>query len=242
MFLDAHIHIGGVFSIFTTQFKKDYLLSLMDSMNISFAFVTSISSSLHHNLYLANEISKSKGRLFGFYWVNPKRSTILNEISNVLNYGFVGLKFRAETDNYSMFNISLIEPILDYASKMNLLVYIHCSNSGVSHPYFLRDLCSLYPELKIIAGHMAQGSIDLINIAMDFDNIFLETSVCYDVKIIEYALRKLGADRILFGSDYPYSNMYREIAKILSLKIPLEDKLKILRFNSLSLLPSKYPL
>ncbi|MEM1549738.1 MAG: amidohydrolase family protein [Candidatus Methanomethylicia archaeon] len=240
MFFDAHMHIGGIFGAFTTRMCGEYLDSFMDSVGLSYGFVTSMSSSLNHNLYVISEVSKFPNRLFGFYWVNPNRTTILDEVSKALENGFIGIKFRPETDGYSMFNISLLESILDYACREKLLVYIHCSGFGSSHPRAIRHVCSLYPELKIIIGHMAQGSIEAIKIAEEYDNVFLETSVYRDKKFIEYAVNKLGSNRILFGSDYPYSNVQMEISKILNLNIPHEDKLKILFFNSLSLLPSKY--
>jgi predicted TIM-barrel fold metal-dependent hydrolase len=214
----------------------------MDDFNISHGFVTAASSSLNHNLKLMGEVSKYPSRLFGFYWVNPKRSSILDEVSRALKHGFVGLKFRPETDDYSLFNISLLDPILSYACRMRMPIYIHCSGYGVSHPNALKHICSMYPELKVIVGHMAQGSVDAIKVAEDFDNVFLETSTYRGFKVIEYAVNRVGSDRVLFGSDYPYSNIQMEISKIMNLKISWDDKLKIMGLNSLSLLPSKPPL
>jgi len=240
MFFDAHMHMGGIFGAFTTKIYGEHLTSLMDYIGLSYAFVTSISSSLNHNLHVICEVSKFPNKLFGFYWVNPKRSTVLSEISKAFHNGFVGVKLRPETDGYSIFNIQLLEPILDYASSKGLLVYIHCSGFGLSHPRAIKHLCSLYPELNFIIGHMAQGSIEAVEIAEKYDNIFLETSICHDKKFIEYAVKRIGSNRILFGSDYPYSNIKMELSKILNLNIPFEDKLNILRFNSLSLLQSKH--
>jgi len=211
----------------------------MDDFNISYGFVTAASSSLNHNLKLINEVSKFSNRLFGFYWVNPKRSSILDEVSKALDYGFVGVKFRPETDGYNLFNISLLDPILSYACKMGMLVYIHCSGYGASHPNALRLICSTYPELKVIIGHMAQGSVDAIRVAEDFDNVFLETSTYRGFKVIEYAVNRIGSDRVLFGSDYPYSNIQMEISKIMNLRVSWDDKIKIMGLNSLSLLSSK---
>jgi len=239
MIFDAHMHIGGVFGIFTANICAEHMLSIMDDFNISYGFVTAASSSLNHNLKLINEVSKFPNRLFGFYWVNPKRSSILDEVSKALDYGFVGVKFRPETDGYNLFNISLLDPILSYACKMGMLVYIHCSGYGASHPNALRLICSTYPELKVIIGHMAQGSVDAIRVAEDFDNVFLETSTYRGFKVIEYAVNRIGSDRVLFGSDYPYSNIQMEISKIMNLRVSWDDKIKIMGLNSLSLLSSK---
>jgi predicted TIM-barrel fold metal-dependent hydrolase len=242
MIVDAHMHIGAVFGVFATNICAEHILSIMDDFNISHGFVTAASSSLNNNLKLMGEVSKYPGRLFGFYWVNPKRSSILDEVSRALKHGFVGLKFRPETDGYSLFNISLLDSILSYACRMRMPVYVHCSGYGVSHPNALKHICSMYPELKVIVGHMAQGSVDAIKVAEDFDNVFLETSTYRGFKVIEYAVNRVGSDRVLFGSDYPYSNLQMEISKIMNLKISWDDKLKIMGLNSLSLLPSKPPL
>jgi predicted TIM-barrel fold metal-dependent hydrolase len=51
------------------------------------------------------------------------------------------------------------------------------------------------------------------------------------VNAIEYAYRVVGAERIFFGSDYPFFNPAEEIEKIKRANIPADAKEKILGKN-----------
>ena len=69
------------------------------------------------------------------------------------------------------------------------------------------------------------------------ENVFLETccsTVIYGV--MEMLVNKIGADRILFGSDMPFVNANAQIGKILHAKISDDDKRKILGLNMAKIL------
>lgn len=237
MIIDSHMHMGSISGASINSISGEYLISIMNKFNIDYSFVTSLSSSLKHNQIVINEVLKFPNRLIGFYWVNPMRNSILEEVSKVVGKGFIGIKLRPETDGYSLFNVSLLQSILDFAMKMGFIVYIHCSGFGVSHASAFNAICDFYPDLKVIIGHMAQGSLEAIKVARKHDNIFLETSTCHYEKFLSYAIKILGSNRILFGSDFPYSNIILEISKITQLNIPMDDKSKILGGNASLLLP-----
>ncbi|MEM2136933.1 MAG: amidohydrolase family protein [Candidatus Methanomethylicia archaeon] len=238
MIIDSHMHMGSVSGASINSISGEYLVSIMDMFNIDYGFVTSLSSSLKHNKIVMGEVLRFPNRFIGFYWVNPMRNSILEEVSKVVGKGFMGIKLRPETDGYSLFNISMLQPVLDFAMKMELIVYVHCSGFGVSHANAFNTICDLYPDLKVIIGHMAQGSLEAIKAAVKHDNILLETSTYHYEKFLLYAIKTLGSNRILFGSDFPYSNVSLEISKIIQLNIPMEDKYKILGGNASLLLPS----
>ncbi len=69
----------------------------------------------------------------------------------------------------------------------------------------------------------------------DVDNIMLETSLI-DSDIILDAIRILGAERFLFGSDAPRSDVCVEVGKIRSLPIPISDLERILWLNAKELI------
>ena len=72
-------------------------------------------------------------------------------------------------------------------------------------PSILDEVAMAYPEVTIIIGHT--GGIHppfneiALMVAMKNDNVYLETSKAV-VPILQKALEEIGADRILFGSDW----------------------------------------
>ena len=67
----------------------------------------------------------------------------------------------------------------------------------------------------MVMGHMGYTDFwyDAVPAALQSENIYLETSLI-DIMSIQNAIEKVGAERILFGSDYPESDLSLELEKI----------------------------
>jgi len=119
-----------------------------------------------------------------------------------------------------------------------------------------------YPNLKIIIGHMGEflpytiARIDnMIDIFKDqdpwikcknnfsyyvkHDNIYVSTSGIFDENVIDFAIKQLGIEHILFGADFCYENAKRSVDFILNLNISDDDKHKICHLNGERLLNLK---
>ncbi|MHA1763162.1 MAG: amidohydrolase family protein, partial [Promethearchaeota archaeon] len=80
-------------------------------------------------------------------------------------------------------------------------------------------IVSFFPEFKFIMGH-AGGSADYLNIRKScekYPNVFVETSMAPTTSPLEEIIWKIGPERLLFGTNYPYCLPSSEIVKILSL-------------------------
>ena len=102
--------------------------------------------------------------------------------------------------------------------------------------------CKKYPDLKVIIPHIGLvngGSYHIIPEFKDYPNVYVETSLAYPFEIIT-AIIQFGVDRVIFGSDTPYSSTKIELHNLLeydSMKhFSEEDTKKILAKNMLSLM------
>ena len=93
--------------------------------------------------------------------------------------------------------------------------------------------------MNIIIGHFAFVSQPAIEKIQSHENLFLETSVVSSNVVIRLLARKLGARKILFGSDSPMSDQEIELLKIKKSGLDEKEKEMILSGNLLSLLNSK---
>ncbi len=65
-------------------------------------------------------------------------------------------------------------------------------------------------------------------------NVFVDTSGSQpEDGYLEYALKTLGADRILFGSDYPIRDIATQLGRIDSVEMCKRDREKVLSENAL---------
>ena len=99
-----------------------------------------------------------------------------------------------------------------------------------------------FKGLKLILAHLGSGFWDqTIEIADKFPDVMFDTAIAIsyinssttldDGDAIDL-IRTIGADRILFGSDYPWVNPRGDIERIRRLDIPREDKYLILGQNA----------
>lgn len=72
---------------------------------------------------------------------------------------------------------------------------------------------------------------DAVPAALQSENIYLETSLI-DIMNIHTAIEKVGAHRILFGSDFPESDLGLELEKIMMIDMDDEARGDILGRNA----------
>jgi predicted TIM-barrel fold metal-dependent hydrolase len=75
--------------------------------------------------------------------------------------------------------------------------------------------------------------------ARRYPNIYLDTGASVLTRYLELAVKELGPERVVYGSDEPDVDCRLEIFKVRMLKLPKEQEQMILGNNMLRLL-SKY--
>lgn len=68
------------------------------------------------------------------------------------------------------------------------------------------------------------------------ENVCLETSIIAMLSFIENAVEEIGAQRIVWGTDFPYGSPPVELKKIEELRISEEQRAMILGKNAMRLL------
>ena len=79
-------------------------------------------------------------------------------------------------------------------------------------------------------AHMVEP--ESVDVTKRNENIFLETSYAQHPRRITQAAKTLGADRLLYGSDYPLGGgMEFELSKIMLAELTDQEKIMILGEN-----------
>ena len=113
----------------------------------------------------------------------------------------------------------------------------------LTHPPAAEQMAALipfadrHPDMKLILAHLGSvAHVDAMVRAAN-GNILTDTSGIASSKnnVVEYAVERAGADRILFGTDTYAPGFQR--GRIEYARIPDADKIRILRDNALRLFP-----
>jgi predicted TIM-barrel fold metal-dependent hydrolase len=140
-----------------------------------------------------------------------------------------------------------LAPYLELAASAGLPVVVHCGRWQEVAGYRLAlEAAGRYPQLPFVLAHMGGDSPDLVTAAIGEllssgrDNVCLGTESIREPWLLESAVEKLGASRLIFGSDYNLNHPepFRRLVEILD--ITDRQREQILRDNVCALLPARH--
>ena len=115
----------------------------------------------------------------------------------------------------AIYQIHLTSPLasrlMSTARDLGLVVNIH-SGSEISHPLGIGALSRRFPEVTVLMDHMGyrEWTGDAIEAARDNPNLYLGTTIAsFEPSSVERAVRELGPERVVYGSNWPalYSDL-----------------------------------
>jgi predicted TIM-barrel fold metal-dependent hydrolase len=144
--------------------------------------------------------------------VNPNDGAALQEIRQAAtDWGMRVLKIMP-----AIYQVHLTGPIaqtlMTLARELGLVVNIH-SGSEISHPLAIGALCRRFPDVTVLMDHMGYREWvgDAIEAARDNSNLYLGTTIAsFEPTTVERAVRELGPERVIYGSNWP--NLYSDLA------------------------------
>ncbi|MBC9250212.1 amidohydrolase [Pseudomonas alcaligenes] len=109
------------------------------------------------------------------------------------------------------------------------------SETGRPVPY-LDEVALDFPELRIVAGHIGHPWTDeMIGVAWKHDNVYIDTSAYlpryYPQQLLQF-MQSYGADKVLFGSNFPQLSLSRCMAQVQELGLNAEVQAKFLGGNA----------
>lgn len=124
------------------------------------------------------------------------------EILRCLDQGCKGVKFHPWIQSFPA-NSAYLYPALEICGERRIPVLFHTGTPPYSQPFQVMEQARRFPRVPFVIGHFGKiMSLDAIRSAELFPNVYLETSGA-QVADLEFAMQRIGADRILFGTDLP---------------------------------------
>ena len=212
----------------------------MDRCGIAQAVLTSIFSCYGGvaigNEAVADACRRYPGRLFGYITVDPKfPEEMQRELSQRgAESGFVGLKFHCAAHSTTM-GSGLYAPAFEYADSRGWPILIH----GADPVETWLEQCRRYPNARLIIAHACGFSPErdedrrFVAAPRDHGNLFLDLAGgAIPRGNLEWLVETAGADRVLYGSDYPLYDFGYERGRVDYSPLSRNDKTQILSGNA----------
>lgn len=217
------------------------LLDEMDRRGLEAAVVLGVASSPHQvvgiNSWLAGIASP---RLIPFATLHPEFTDFRQELARLRELGFRGVKFHPNIqqffpDDEAMFPI--YEAIGD-----DFWVMFHMGDNikpvptVYARPHRLAAVLDRFPGLRVMAAHLGgYMTWDEARAALVGQDLILDLSYCSPglaPRLAAEMVRAHGADRVLFGTDYPLADPTEELAWVGGLDLKAPDLAGILGGNA----------
>ena len=223
------------------------LLHDMDECHVNQALVMAVAG-VASNEFLSKVVKTHPKRLVGFAWVtNPRnKDQSIRELNQAVNeLGLKGLKLHPGLQAFTPADQEIL-PLIKRAAELNVPILIHTAPWPPGYfynclPEHIDILKKRVPKATIIIAHMGyQRFLDLLFCIAPLPGVYAETSwgltMIADLFGIDFAtryIRRIGADNVIFGSDWmgTINEMNDQLNLIQKMSLKREEKEKILGEN-----------
>jgi len=210
---DVHVHLGRSAGINHTL-HLDQIDSFIEKFGIEKMLLFPFELDTNESNKKIKDLAKTNNKVHALYWVQKKQiETDAKILNQSIGDGYEGVKFHGTFEELPISH-DTYKPILEVLNDKEALLLVHTgrfkdgdisSNTSYLHAV---NVAKKYPKINVILAHMGGNDTSIVKKALDASkdvkNIWFDTSGITTPFRIEMAVEKIGADRILFGSDAPW--------------------------------------
>ncbi len=202
------------------------LLSSMQKAGVEQSVVLPVATRPEHlsnNLWYAELRKKSMGKIIPFGSYHPEAS--LEVVEAFSEMGLSGLKIQPNAWKMEPSDPRLF-PLYKKAQEMGLIIVFHAGDEEggkageFSHPSMFVPVLKKFPGLIVVLAHLGGyrrwSETDAL---LSFPQVFFDTSYTLHIlgrdKFLSL-VEKIGEERVLFGTDFPFRDQKEEKETLIS--------------------------
>ncbi len=190
------------------------------------------------NDFIADEVAKSNGKMTGLGTLHPDSDNIKGDVEYLVSLGLKGVKLHPDIQRFKIDDYRCLK-IYELCEEKGLPVLMHTGDYryDFSNPNRLLPVLKIYTNLTIIGAHLGGWSVwdkaseqlsGIVNFYVDCSSSmpYLKPELTLEI------IRRYGADRVLFGTDYPMWSPVAELKSFLELGLTEQETQLILSENA----------
>jgi len=177
---------------------------------------------------------------FGFGTLHPELENLEEEISRICSLGLLGVKLHSDFQDFRLDEPKAMKMYEALEGRLPVLFHMGDIKTDKSKPESLARVVKAFPRLTVIAAHFGGYSEwDSAAKALADLRVYVDTSSSLPFMSPEFArelISAYGADRCLFGTDYPMWEHEGEYARFCRIDLNQEERELLLHINAERLL------
>ncbi|MBQ8503722.1 MAG: amidohydrolase [Clostridia bacterium] len=221
--------------------------SLIESGNkigVKHYVVFSVATTPHQvnsiNTFIADTVKKSNGLLTGLGTLHPDSYEIEKDIEKIKELGLKGIKLHADFQKFC-----IDDPKCDRIYSLCEGVFPVLLHTGdirydFSNPDRVKNVLEKHKNLTVIGAHFGGWSCwkEAAEKLHDYENFYVDCCSTFNWLPpceVRELIRLYGADKVVFGTDFPMWSHEEEYKAFKSMKLTQEEEEKILYKNAMKL-------
>lgn len=222
----------------------DDLLALCAGSPISRSIVHSVATTAK-SVPSINDFLAEQGRLrpefIAFGTMHQDFPDKEAEVERALNLGLRGFKLHPDTQEVNMDDPRLMEFYEIIAGRVPVIIHTGDYRYDYSNPNRLVNIMQTFPDLVVNAAHLGGWSIydvgyDILHAnSFNSENLYVDVSSAFawvGRRHMRELIRMWGADRVMFGSDYPMWHPLVELNELVCCNLTDDELEKVLHLNA----------
>ena len=217
------------------------LINQCNVTGVDKCIVTSVATTPHHaqsiNEFISQEVKAHPDRFIGFGSLHPESQSLAEDVKHLINLGLKGVKLHPDIQGFKADDDSVMK-IFELCNKSRLPVLLHTGDSRYdnSNPDRIENVLTTFPDLIIIGAHFGGWSMwdKAPEQLCTYKNLYVDTCSSFYALSKDRAreiIRLYGADKVLFGTDFPMWKQAEELKFIMKLGLTEEETENILCNN-----------
>lgn len=209
------------------------LVHSMDKAGIDLSVVCSVATKAEMVSPTHQWLEKIRNRrIMPFASMHPDLTTALEEVEDLKTRGFKGFKVHPDYQGFFV-DEKRVYPFYEAAQAAGMIVLFHAGlDRGLpdpihSTPERLAKVHRDFPSLCMVVAHMGGEAVfDETERYLLGRDVFMDTSFVLRVmpsRVLERFMKKHPAERILFGSDSPWTDQGEELRFLMGLPYLSEE-------------------
>lgn len=247
--VDAHAHVGLLGRLPCREMSLAAHLERMDHLGIQFTICSdqeALSEGGRTGLdTVRRTYERSDGRIHGLGIFDPRSSDrCLGELRDTLGWqGLRGIKIHPTMQDTPAGDRTY-EPVWQFAEEHDLAILAHTWSrsshnpaQALSTPEQFEPFLRRFPEVRFVLGHAGgrgEGRIEAVRLARNYPNVYLDfAGDIFCRRLVETLVASVAAEKVLFGSDFPWTSPEAHLTRVLLAPIDEASKARILRHNAM---------
>lgn len=207
-----------------------------------------------NNIWTLETAEASNGRLVPLVSFHPEMAGSFSEnLDKYISMGAKGIKLHPMAQGFDVRD-ERMDDLYKRCSELDYAILIHCGRvSNARTNEFSNYECIVpviekYPDIPIILAHMADGNVEhVLEASEKYRNVYFDTSIVItgypeiinvnepswldDNEVVDI-INKIGAEKVIYGSDYPWGSQLHDVTRVMNLNLTLEQKQLIFSGNA----------